>query len=162
MHWKAVTVLLLALCSGQAGTGGFQADLDRAKFYQVLASGSLKKVNEQLDLVRNSALLEKTALEGALLMKKAGLLAVPLEKLRAFNAGRKKLESAIQKDAKNTEYRFLRLIIQENAPEMLHYRDRLEEDSKSIRLTFPGLPKDLQESIVEYSRKSKVLHPTDF
>jgi hypothetical protein len=50
-----------------------------------------------------------------------------------FKSGRSKLESAITKDKENTEYRFLRLIIQEHAPRIVKYRNELEKDSKWIQ-----------------------------
>ena len=90
-------------------------------------------------------------------MKKAQLVSKPKDKLSFFKAGRSKLESSISSDKENTEYRFLRLIIQEHAPKIVKYKKDIEEDSKLIRSNFKDLSTILQQIISDYSKKSRVL-----
>jgi hypothetical protein len=116
-------------------------------------------VNEQLNVVKSSSAPEKGAYEGALLMKKAGLVPNAMDKLSLFKEGKLKLEEALAHDGTNAEYHFLRLIIQENAPKILRYNNEVEKDCQYIRTHFKGLPVVLQRVIVDYSRKSKALGP---
>jgi len=67
------------------------------------------------------------------------------------------LEAAIRKDPKNTEFRFLRLVVQEHAPSVLGYHNNTGEDSDFIRLHYKTLPDEVQQFIVAYSKKSKIL-----
>jgi hypothetical protein len=71
------------------------------------------------------------------------------------------LEAAIKKDSLNAELRFLRLMIQENAPGMLGYKSDIEKDSAYIRKSFKTLPEVVQQAFLNYSKKSKVLKPAD-
>ena len=90
-------------------------------------------------------------------MKKAGLVTKAKEKLSLFKSGRLKLEASIKNDNKNTEFYFLRLIIQEHAPKMVNYRNELESDGLFIRTNYKMLPQVVQQAIFEYSKKSKIL-----
>jgi hypothetical protein len=90
-------------------------------------------------------------------MKRSELFAKAKDKLNVFKSGRSKLESSISKDSGNTEYRFLRLIIQEHAPKVVKYRSELEEDSRLIQTNFNSLSQFLQQLIIDYSKDSKVL-----
>lgn len=134
-----------------------QNSIDRSAFYKVLASGTIVDLEAQLSTVEGSAINEKNAYEGTLLMKKAQLVSKPKDKLKLFKTGRSKLESSISSDKGNTEYRFLRLITQEHAPKIVKYRNNLEEDSKLIRSNFKDLSQILQQIISDYSKKSNIL-----
>jgi len=157
MKLKIATALLvlfsLVVFQGRCQHGGF----DKSTFYRVLESGTMDEMDAQIGLVKASSLAEKEAYEGTLLMKKAALVAKPKSKLDLFKAGRLKLEASISKNGDNVEYRFLRLIIQENAPKILKYRNELEEDAGLIQKNFRGLQPFLQQQIADYSKKSKVL-----
>lgn len=52
----------------------------------------------------------------------------PLEKLDYFNRGKKKIERAIDKDKDDPELRYLRLLVQLNAPKFLSYDESIESD----------------------------------
>jgi hypothetical protein len=130
---------------------------DKSAFYAVMETGNLKDIDAQLSLVRESIITEKNAYEGALLMKKSGIVTKTNEKLSLFKSGRSKLESSILKDNSNIEYRFLRLIIQEHAPKVVKYRNEIKEDSNLIRTHFKNLSPLLQQLINEYSEKSTAL-----
>jgi hypothetical protein len=107
--------------------------------------------------LNGSAIAEKGAYMGALLMKKADLMGSAKEKLALFKEGRRKLEAAMAKDSANTEYRFLRLIIEEHAPKVVKYRSHLQEDSKYIQERFQKLPQAVRTAVIDYSKTSKVL-----
>ena len=83
-------------------------------------------------------------------------------KLNIFKEGHRKLEAVIKKDNMNAELRFLRLIIQENAPGILGYKSDLKQDSELIKKSFTDLPQVVQQAIIDYSKKSKILNPSDF
>jgi len=127
------------------------------EFFKSLAGDDLKLVDQQLALVAKSSMKEKEAYEGALLMKKAGLIPRPKAKLSSFKEGHKKLEHAMAVESKNPKYHFLRLIIQENAPGILGYNDDIEADSKIVRESFNSFSPEVQDAVVNYSKSSKKL-----
>ena len=51
-----------------------KAVFDKGAFYSAMASNDVTSVNNQLSVVKASSINEKEAYEGALLMKKAGLV----------------------------------------------------------------------------------------
>jgi len=122
-----------------------------------MASDNLHEINAQLNIVTVISASEKEAYEGALLMKKAGLITKAKDKLSLFKSGRLKLEASLKKDNRNIEFYFLRLIIQEHAPKIVNYRTELENDSLLVRTNYKTLPQVVQQAIIEYSKKSKVL-----
>lgn len=130
---------------------------DKQAFYNAMSSDDLEEINTLLESVKASTLDEKEAYEGALLMKKAGMVSKAKEKISLFKTGRTKLEAAIKKDNTNTEFVFLRLIIQEHAPKMVKYNSNIESDSALIRNNYKNLPSVVQKAIQAYSKKSKVL-----
>jgi hypothetical protein len=123
-------------------------NFNKSEYYKVLAQNSQKKIDAFLLIVNSQVFTGKDAFEGALLMKKAGLVKVPARKLNLFKEGRKKLEHAIKVDADNTEFRFLRLVIQEQAPEIVNYRSHLQEDSELVKKNFNTLPNVVKEAII--------------
>ena len=136
-------------------------DFDRSFYYATMASGKIEDVNKQLELLHTSTISEKEAYEGALLMRKAGLVKIPAEKLKFFKRGRIKLETVLLTDSSNAEYRFLRLTIQEHAPKIVKYATELEADRQCIIRSFKNISPVVQEAIIAYSRHSKILHPQD-
>ena len=134
---------------------------DRQAFYKAMQFDMMALVNEELNKLKVLAMSGKEAYEGAMTMKKASLAGGPDKKLSLFKSGRKKLEEAIQKDSSNIEFRFLRLIIEENAPKVLGYKNDLKKDSEYIRKSYKTLPKSVQQVIEGYSKKSKVLKIQD-
>jgi hypothetical protein len=134
---------------------------DKITFFKAFEVNNIKEVNVQLKIVEKDFPDEKEGFEGALLMKKAGLSSSLKDKLSFFKAGEKKLEAALQKDSNNTEYHFLRLLIQENAPAILGYNDEIEKDVNFIYKNFKHLTPMIQKIVVDYSnsKKSKALNP---
>lgn len=137
-----------------------QITFNKATFYKVIMSDDLARINEELSTLDKAS--DTEAFKGALLMKKSGLLSNAREKLSVFKEGHKQLETAIAKDSTNTEYRFLRLLIQENAPKIVNYNKEIKKDASYLRKNYRTLSSGLQKTIAEYSRKSKELKPEDF
>ncbi|MFT3945547.1 MAG: hypothetical protein QM763_01125 [Agriterribacter sp.] len=136
--------------------------IDRSNYYKVIASENLESINAQIELVKNSSEKYKEAFEGALMMKRAGLLKGASNKLKEFKAGRQKLEAVLDKNKDDAELRFLRLIIQENAPKILGFHKELEEDHKYIVANYKTMPEATQQVIRDYSKSSKSLSPSEF
>ena len=95
-------------------------------------------------------------------MQKSGMLKSGMEKLSVFKQGRKLLEACIKQDSTNAEYRFLRLMIQEQAPDFLNYHSKKDADVKVIKASYATLPLPLREAIKNYSKNSHILKPEDF
>lgn len=159
MNIRIIFNLLLLLLGFSLNATKQNANFDKGAFYNAMAANDVSLINNQLTVVKASSISEKEAYEGALLMKKAGLTAKPAEKLSLFKQGRSKLEAAIKKDKDNTEFYFLRLIIQEHAPKIVEYRSNIEGDAASIRSNFKSLAPVVQQAINDYSKKSRVLKP---
>ena len=135
---------------------------DKSAFYAVIKAGKMNAINNELSELQSASGKEKEAYEGTLLMRKAGLVTIPAQKLKLFKSGRIKLETVLAKDSTNAEYRFLRLIIQENAPNVVKYRSNLLTDKAYIQKSFKTLSPVIQQAIIDYSKNSKVLQPQDF
>jgi len=140
---------------------GSQQTFDKSGYYRVMASGELATIDSELVILTRTMPREKEAYEGALQMKKAGLLRRPKEKLAVFRSGAMKLETALAKDSSNGEYHFLRLIIQEHAPAIVHYHNDEEKDSRFIYKVFKRLSPVIQKAILDYCPHSKLLRAND-
>ncbi|MFT3704807.1 MAG: hypothetical protein QM802_20750 [Agriterribacter sp.] len=125
--------------------------------YKALASNNVKTIDKQLAALEKSNATEDEAYKGTLLMKKAGLVKGPGKKLKIFKEGRLKLEKAIDNHKDNGEYRFLRLMIQENAPGILGYNKEMDEDLKIVQQKYKSLSSDTRDAILSYSKTSKKL-----
>ncbi|HLX93560.1 MAG TPA: hypothetical protein VKR32_17875 [Puia sp.] len=139
-----------------------QRNVDRVAFYSILKGQKVDDIDKEILVIEASSIDEKEAYKGALLMKKAGLVRKPKEKLRLFKQGRIKLETELRNNGSNTEYHFLRLIIQEHAPEAIKYHAQLEEDADYIKKNYKNLLPAVQQVVIDYSKTSKILHSSDF
>jgi hypothetical protein len=137
-------------------------NFDKAAFYAILKSGKIDDINQELSLLGSSSVSEKDGYEGALLMRKGGLLKIPGEKLKSFKKGRILLETALANDNTNGEYHFLRLIIQEHAPKIVKYSADLETDKEHVKKSYKNLSPAVQQAIIDYSKSSQIIHPQDF
>lgn len=162
MRYKLVFSLLCMISCLIGAANPSRQDFDRQAFYTIMASGKLSEINDELLIISESSIIEKQAYEGALMMRKAGLLKKAAEKLKVFKAGRIKLETALLDDENNGEYRFLRITIQEHAPHMVKYYKELENDIVLVGKLFKNLPPVVQNAIRNYCKTSKVLHLQDF
>lgn len=125
--------------------------------YDALASKKLENIDQQLKVLNGNNSTAHQAYKGTLLMTKAGLVKGPAKKLKFFKEGRNLLENAIQQDNDNGEYRFLRLMIQENAPDILGYNKEIKDDAAIVQKSYASLPKEVQNAIRDYSAESKSL-----
>ena len=117
-----------------------------------MASSDTSFINQQLQIL--SKLPNHKAFEGALLMKKSSFFKSPNQKLKCFKKGHALLENEIQAHAGNVEFRFLRFMIQEHAPQILKYNRNIQEDKKSIQTNYKSLNADLKKAIENYVRTS--------
>jgi hypothetical protein len=142
----------------QPSTSNDTSSFNRSAFYKAMQGNNKEMINAQLTELKS---LEpknaQNAFLGAMNMKKASMGGSPMAKLHIFKEGHKMLESAILQDPANVEFRFLRLLIQENAPGVLGYKNNEETDSEIIRKSYKSLPSDLQHVIADYNKKSKFL-----
>lgn len=155
-------VFIFILTGTKVQAGVLDIVFDKSSFYSALASGRIEEIDSVSRELKKVEMAEKPAYEGALLMRKAGLLRNSKEKLKLFKAGRAKLEAAISRSPENTEYHFLRLIIQENAPEIVNYKAERSTDAALVRSRYKTLPADVQRAVLDYSKKSAFLKATDF
>ncbi len=153
-----VSLFAAFVSQGQENSNKF----DRSAYYAAMASDKLAPVDDLLKSLEHVSFDSKKAFVGALLMKKAGLVSGLNNKLSTFKDGHAKLEDEIKKDSENAEFRFLRLMIQENAPAILNYSSNKEDDKKMILKSYKGMSATVQKAITDYSKRSKVLKPSDF
>lgn len=146
---SAATVCILLL--------SYQVQAQNKSVYDALSSKKLDQIEKQLKSLSGSDKREDKAYTGTLLMTKAGIIKGPAKKLKTFKQGRELLENAIAQDKDNGEYRFLRLMIQENAPDILGYNKEIEEDVAIVQKTYADLHKEVKAAIQDYSNQSKAL-----
>jgi hypothetical protein len=162
MKLRMIFVMVFVLPALFIQGEGMRQIFNKQAFYDTMASGNLAGIDAELINVGVSSIVEKEAYEGALLMRKAGLMTRPADKLKSFKAGRVKLETSLMKDSSNGEYHFLRLTIQEHAPGIVKYHSELKKDSQIIHNTFKNLSPIVQKAIIDYSKNSKILRPEEF
>lgn len=158
MHFRGIFLIIFVLnvvvcLEGLAFTDEFNLEA----FYTAFSKQDAPLVDEQLETIDPQTSNAHQAYAGALLMKKSGMLKRPKDKLDAFKRGRDLLEAAISKDLKNAEYRFLRLVIQEQAPGILKYNDKKEEDAAIVTEAFAELPRVVQSFVKDYAQNSETL-----
>ena len=130
------------------------------RFFTVLSQGSRDDV-EKLILdyeAKGDTGSQANIYRGALYARMAGLVNTPAQRLEYFKRGRLLIEAEIKQNADNIEYRFIRLIIQEQAPSIVRYRDNIEEDSAMIIAGYETLDDELKREIDRYAKTSKLLN----
>jgi|SRR6185503_6527072 len=157
MKLLVVFISLFWIADGPAKAEIMIQKFDKAEFYDAMASGDLTAIDKELDVVKG-----KDGYEGALLMRKAGLVKKPKDKLSFFKAGRIKLETALLADNENIEFHFLRLTIEEHAPKIVRYHKDIEKDKELVIKNFKNLSPAVQHAILDYCKNSKVLHKEEF
>jgi hypothetical protein len=162
MKLRIIPILIFAFSITIAKSRTPIQNFSKSSFYAILKSGKIDDVNSELDLLNSSSINEKEAYEGALLMRKAGLEKIPVQKLKYFKKGRIQLETAISNNNANGEYHFLRLMIQEHAPKVAKYSADLDTDKASVKKSFQDFSPSVQQVVIDYSKNSKIIHPEDF
>ncbi|HTC00887.1 MAG TPA: hypothetical protein VK705_09410 [Ferruginibacter sp.] len=162
MKLQLVSTLLFTLAITAVNGKAYFTPFNKNDYYSAIASQNIETINNEIEIVKASAIAEKSAYEGTLLMIKAGLVKKIPDKISLFKSGRLKLENCIKNNNKNAELRFLRLMVQENAPPIVNYKSDLEKDKIFIEKKFKTLATDLQKYILDYSKRSKILNTKDF
>ena len=152
----------LLITAGLAVAAPIQQKFEKAEFYSIMKSGDMAAVDNEIAALNDAPAKEKDGYTGALLMKKAGLLKKPKDRLKFFKDGRIKLETALMSDNENTEFHFLRLAIEEHAPKIVKYHADIEKDKALVIKNFKNLSPAVQRAILDYCSNSKVLHREDF
>ena len=155
-----IVVVLLLIVSVKVNA--HPQKFEKTEFYDVMKSGTLETITNQLEAVKAAPEKEREGYEGALLMKKAGLLKKAKERLAFFKQGRIKLETALLADPENTEFHFLRLAIEEHAPKIVKYHSDIEKDKAIVLKNFKSQSPAVRHAILYYCENSKVLHKEDF
>jgi hypothetical protein len=139
------------------------AAIDRKAFYAAMSGDdatAIASVKKQLNAAAESA--DKRAMLGALLMKESQFEKTSKLKLEKFNQGKVALEAEIKKQSSNTEFRFLRLLIQENAPKILKYNSSISSDASHIVSNLSKTSSTLKTTIMEYAKSSKSLQEAGY
>lgn len=157
MLFRITFTVLLFCCTGSFPA---QHDLNRAGYYQALRGKDLQAMDAQLDVLQEQK--RPAAFAGALRMRKSGFVSPAKAQLLLFKSGRDQLEASIAADSTNAEYRFLRLLVQENAPKLVKYNSEIEKDAAYLRKNYRTLPPAAQKAVLHYSKSSKVLSEADF
>lgn len=128
------------------------------KTYAALNSKEESEITNQIQwLKKNETSSMKTAYIAALTMKQASFQWTPWSKWSYFTTGRDMLEKEIKKNSANVEMRFLRLMIQENAPSIVGYSAQIGEDAKLIKAEINKQSTELQSVIRAYAKQSSAL-----
>lgn len=149
-------MLIFSLQTAHSQTGA-----GRTRVYELLKTGDADAITTEIDKLNESPWKQKEGYQGALLMKKAGLLKKAKDKISTFKEGRIKLETAIASNTADAELHFLRLIIEENAPKVVKYKADLPADKEFIIRHHKEMPAAVQEALADYVKTSKMLQPTD-
>ena len=153
----AVGLVFLILFSG------FKTqETDRKAYYKALSGGEEAAIDTMLEKLENEKVSSKVnAYKGALIMKKAGYVKGVGGKVKTFKKGAHLLEDEIKGNPANTEFRFLRLTVQEHAPKILKYNKELDNDKQAIIAGYSKLDSDLKEVIAGYAKDSEILKQSD-
>jgi hypothetical protein len=162
IKWKIAFIAVFMFVTGFVQRSTAQGEFKKSTFYDVMASGDLAAVENQLTVIQGSSMANKEGYEGAMLIRKAGFVKGAKTKLDLFKAGRIKLETAIAADNENTEFHFLRLAIEEHAPKIIKYHSDIEKDKTIVQKNYKNLSPSVQHAILDYCKNSKVLHAEDF
>lgn len=136
----------------------FVLSFSKAEFFKAMESSDAKLiVSIEQKVASSSESDEKRAYYGAILMKSADFQKTPGEKLKKFKQGKELLESVIASNPNQVEYRFLRLMVQENAPKIVKYDQNIEEDCKLIKSNLSKVSSELKNAISNYTKTSKNL-----
>lgn len=150
---KSILFIAVLLLSSQTAHS-----LSVQKIYNALNGNDENVLKNQITWVQKYAPAEmKNAYLGALYMKQASFQWTPWSKWDYFSKGKNLLENEIQSNKTNVEMRFLRLMVQENAPSIVGYSDNVKADAKLIMEQFSKQTAELQKIIKGYAKQSDAL-----
>lgn len=131
-------------------------------FYEAISSNNEIKIDKLLTTLETS---NKSNLNQAyiasLKMKKSDFETILKIKISIFKDGANTLDSLILKSSNHLEMRFLRLIIQENAPKILKYNTSIQKDKEYIINFYKDQKNDLQKHILQYAKNSQIINEAD-
>ena len=154
---NALVLICFTFVQVHAGVLSYSPQFDKKAFYKAIESEDINLIEKTFNLVKALSSPDKGAYEGALLMRKSGLLKDKKQQLSLFKEGKLKLENAIKESPENCEYRLLRLMIQENAPPVLGYNKQIKEDAAFVAAKYTSLSPQLHVITRDYSKHSKNL-----
>jgi hypothetical protein len=131
--------------------------INRNEFYDDLGSSSVDVISMNIQKLNSKKSNENNAWRAAFIMKDANFQKTIKEKSTRFTEGKTLLENCISKENKNTEFRLLRLIIQENAPSILKYKKNISDDSKFIKSNYKKCDQSVIDIVKKYDKISKSL-----
>ena len=135
--------------------------VDTEEYYAVFSGKSIQDIDQLItELEQQEHTTTNNAHKGALLAKKADFEDDVSKKIKTFKIGVQLLEIEIKKFPKETEFRFLRLCIQENCPKILKYNKNITEDAILITNNFSKLTNKLKIIVTNYAKTSKALDVT--
>lgn len=133
-------------------------NFSKTEFFKTMESGDQESIISLEKKIAGLAVSDdQQAYLGAIGMKTAEFQKSAGDKLKKFKEGKVLLEKAIQSHPNNVEYRFLRLMIQENAPKILGYNSNIKEDVSLIKANINKVPKEIKTAITNYSGVSENL-----
>ena len=131
-----ITILLLALTLNLSASSLPYTDDIRNAFVQASQDKYLRAEFHDLVIQSKTSTAFSMVYQGAAKALLAETIYAPWSKWKYFQDGRDLIEAAIQEDPLNAEFRYIRFLIQINAPSFLDYDTNLKEDyaliSKSI------------------------------
>ena len=134
------------------------AHLDRKSFFKSISSedqASLKLEQEKLSKLADSD--DKRAFLATVIMKDSQFMPTVKGKWDKFSLGKNTLEKEIKANPSNAEYRFLRLLIQENAPKVVRYGGNVNLDAQFIAKNLSSINTVTKKIIQDYAKKSPAL-----
>ncbi len=133
--------------------------IEKEKIYNALSGNSSQNISGLI------VKLEKTepssinkAYIGSLTARNASFEKGVQKKIKLFKAGVQILETEIKLFPKHTEYRFLRLCIQEHCPSILKYNENIKEDAQLITSNYSQQSKELRAIIFDYAKTSAAIN----
>jgi hypothetical protein len=127
----------------------------RTKFH----SGDLKK-DDLLEIISLASKKKDVVSKGYLGLCKtmmAKYYTSPLKKWKSFNEGKEIIDKAVDGNSKNVELRYIRLMVQLNAPWFLGYNDKVNEDI-NVFITIGNVTKNWYKIFTNNLLKSKNLN----
>lgn len=124
----------------------------KADFFKTMESGDQSGIIALEKKIAESAVNnDQKAYYGTILMKSSEFQKSAGDKLKKFKEGKVLLEDIIHNNPNNAEYRFLRLMIQENAPKILKYNTNIKDDAAFIRENINKVPGEIKSAITNYA-----------
>jgi len=129
----------------------------KTKVYSALKSGDPAAMDVCLKNLAGDTTQLSAAYKGTLMMRRANFEKGVAGKLELFKKGKVILEDVIRQDSLNAEYRFLRLMIQENCPGFLKYHSNISDDATRVKQFYKNFSPDLKSVISDYAKTSAAL-----